>query len=386
MKHAAEVVFRYERGEVVRVIGVMWMVVFGLLSVGGQLIPAAEKLKTEYVVLVTIDGLRNEELFGGADPKLVNNPKRSGVESQVRLKKRYWRETAQARREALLPFFWGTLAKQGVVLGNRELKSFVDVSNPHHFSYPGYAEILTGQPQEAIKSNKAVHSPHETVLEYVRRKLKLPVEKVAAVCSWSVFNQITSKVDGSIFCNAGFEAIPAKYLTPGMRSANEAQFKLTTPWDTVRHDWVTLSIANEYLKSQQPKLFYVALAETDDWGHERRYDRVLQAANYFDESLRTLWTTLQASSRYRGKTSLVILTDHGRGHTVDNWISHTSKIKGSAEIWIAVIGPDTPNRGEGKSAGSYTQSQVAATILRLYGLDHRDFNSNCAESIGAAFK
>ena len=78
-----------------------------------------------------------------------------------------------------------------------------------------------------------------------------------------------------------------------MRSANEAQFKLTTPWDTVRHDWVTLSIANEYLKSQQPKLFYVALAETDDWGHERRYDRVLQAANYFDESLRTLWTTLQ---------------------------------------------------------------------------------------------
>ncbi len=347
---------------------------------------AEGKLKTEYVVLVTIDGLRNEELFGGADPKLVNNSKRSGAENPSKLKKKYWRETVDARREALLPFFWGTLAKQGVVLGNRDLGSLVEVSNPHHFSYPGYAEILTGQPQASITSNKAVRSPRETVLEYVGRKLELPVEKVAAVCSWSVFNAITAKTAGSIFCNAGFEAVPPKYLAPGMVEANDAQFRLTTPWDTVRHDWVTLTIANEYLKSQQPKLFYVALAETDDWGHERRYDRVLQAASYFDESLRILWGTLQASPRYRGKTSLVILTDHGRGHTVDNWTSHSSKVPGSAEIWIAVIGPDTPNRGEEGSKGSFSQSQVAATILRLYGLDHRDFNPDCARPIGAAFK
>ena len=365
---------------------VMWQVVFGLLLACGRFALADEKIETEFVVLVTIDGLRNEELFGGADPKLVNNSRRSGVENQSKLQQKYWRESAKARREALLPFFWGTLAKQGVVLGNRELKSFVDVSNPHHFSYPGYAEILTGQPQLSITSNKAVRSPHETVLEYVRRKLKLPSDKVAAFCSWSVFNEITSGVDGAIFCNAGFEAVPAKYLTPGMRSANGAQFKLTTPWDTVRHDWVTMTLANEYLKSRQPKFFYLALAETDDWGHERRYDRVLQAAHYFDESLRILWTTLQANSRYRGKTSLVILTAHGRGHTVDNWISHTSKIEGSAEIWIAVIGPDTPNRGEEKSMGSYSQSQVAATILRFYGLDHRDFNPNCAGPISAAFR
>ena len=71
---------------------------------------------------------------------------------------------------------------------------------------------------------------------------------------------------------------------------------------------------------------------------------------------------------------------------MDNWISHTSKIEGSAEIWIAVIGPDTPNRGEEKSMGSYSQSQVAATILRFYGLDHRDFNPNCAGPISAAFR
>ena len=52
------------------------------LMPGGRLALADEKLKTEYVVLVTIDGLRNEELFGGADPKLLNNSKRSGAENQ----------------------------------------------------------------------------------------------------------------------------------------------------------------------------------------------------------------------------------------------------------------------------------------------------------------
>ena len=44
-----------------------------------QPLQAEGELKTEYVVLVTIDGLRNEELFGGADPKLLNNSKRSGA-------------------------------------------------------------------------------------------------------------------------------------------------------------------------------------------------------------------------------------------------------------------------------------------------------------------
>ena len=80
--------------------------IFLLLLLASQLALGDEKLKTEYVVLVTIDGLRNEELFGGADPELVNNPKRSGAENQSKLKQKYWRKTAGARREALLPFFW----------------------------------------------------------------------------------------------------------------------------------------------------------------------------------------------------------------------------------------------------------------------------------------
>ncbi|HBO50828.1 MAG TPA: hypothetical protein DD471_02505, partial [Planctomycetes bacterium] len=67
--------------------------VIALAAFEDRLAWAEQKLKTEYVVLITIDGLRNEELFGGADSKLVNNSKRSGAESPSKLKKKYWRET-----------------------------------------------------------------------------------------------------------------------------------------------------------------------------------------------------------------------------------------------------------------------------------------------------
>ncbi len=343
-------------------------------------------LKTEFIILITCDGLRHQELFGGADPLLIGNKEKSGTEDPDKLRKRFWRETPIARREALLPFFWGTLAGQGVVLGNPKSNSSVKVTNKEFFSYPGYAEILTGQAIPEIKSNDPIRSPRVTVLEYVRTKLGLKRTQVAAFCSWANFNGITSKAENAIVCNAGFEAIEPELLTPGMRSVNELQFKVATPWDTVRHDWVTVTLANEYLKKYTPKLTYVALGETDDWAHERRYDRVLEAIHQFDESLRILWQTIQSHDVLRGRTTLVIASDHGRGSTVENWVSHNTKTEGSDDIWIAVIGPDTPNRGEAKSTKPYFQNQIAATILRLYGLDHKDFNPNCGEPIDAAFE
>ena len=75
-------------------------------------------LKTEFVILITCDGLRHQELFGGADPLLIGDKENSGTEDPDKLRKRFWRDTPAARREALLPFFWSTLARQGVVLGN----------------------------------------------------------------------------------------------------------------------------------------------------------------------------------------------------------------------------------------------------------------------------
>jgi hypothetical protein len=44
--------------------------------------------------------------------------------------------------------------------------------------------------------------------------------------------------------------------------------------------------------------------------------------------------------------------------------------KGSENIWIAVMGPDTPARGEREESGTVTQAQIAATVAALLGKDY----------------
>ena len=53
------------------------------------------------LVIITFDGLRWQELYGGADEALINDTRFVGNVNA--LKEKYWRETAEERREALMP-------------------------------------------------------------------------------------------------------------------------------------------------------------------------------------------------------------------------------------------------------------------------------------------
>jgi hypothetical protein len=79
---------------------------------------------------------------------------------------------------------------------------------------------------------------------------------------------------------------------------------------------------------------------------------------------------MQAMPEYRGSTTFIITTDHGRGSKGKEWRDHGEKIDGAEDIWIAVIGPDTPALGERMNTGRVTQSQIAATIAALLGEDY----------------
>src|SRR6476620_10907519 len=96
---------------------------------------------TENLVIVTLDGFRWQELFGGADSALINNP--SYTTDTAETKHEFWTSDALQRRKKLLPFFWSTIAEQGQVYGNHSLGNYVNVKNPYWFSYPGYNEIFT---------------------------------------------------------------------------------------------------------------------------------------------------------------------------------------------------------------------------------------------------
>src|SRR5262245_21613940 len=80
--------------------------------------PAAPRA-TQNIVLVTLDGVRTQEFFSGMDETIAASEEDSGIDEIEVVRKRYWRETPEARREALMPKLWTELAPQGVVLGNK---------------------------------------------------------------------------------------------------------------------------------------------------------------------------------------------------------------------------------------------------------------------------
>ena len=122
--------------------------------------------KTENLILITLDGARTQEVFGGLDVEILKAVTKEGLIEDTPLYQRYWAATPEGRREKLMPFFWGTLMKQhGSIAGNRKLGSTVEVTNHHRFSYPGYSEILSGQAHdEIVNSNDKKRNTFLTVL------------------------------------------------------------------------------------------------------------------------------------------------------------------------------------------------------------------------------
>jgi hypothetical protein len=324
------------------------------------------------VVLVTLDGARIEEIFGGLDRVVLQSTLKDGQRIDDHpTYRRVWAATPEARRRKLMPFFWGTLMQaHGSVAGNRTLGSRVALTNRHWFSYPGYSEILTGEAHDdVIKSNDPIRNPYETVLEGVRRAHGLPVDAVATFASWGVFNQIVEHTEGATTTDAGPDEATPK--DPRDRELAALQAETLPPWDNVRADIFTFRLAMSHFARARPRLVYLALDETDDWAHDGRYDRLLDAFARTDRYLEQLWTWLQSQPDYRDRTHLLITTDHGRGHTAADWRDHGAKIVGADQTWMAFASPHMKARGEWRDHAPLTTSQIAATVARWLGVDWR---------------
>jgi hypothetical protein len=346
----------------------------------------AEPIQTEHVVLVTIDGVRIQELFGGADPVLLDAGREfSGIQKIGDVRTRFMRPTPDERRRALMPFFWGGLVREGIVVGNPALRSRLRLTNSFRVSYPGYAEMLTGADQPKVASNLPFRMPRPTVLEFLKDRMGWSYSDVAVFGSWETFNLIAHHHPDAFFTNAGYARVPAEWATPGMEPLNTLQMQMLTPWDNVRFDRVTFGLAMEFLRAHRPRLLYLALGEPDDWGHNRRYDRVLQSIAEADNMLRELWETLESMDDYRGRTTLIVTTDHGRGVTPGDWTDHDRDTPGSEDAWIAVFGPDTPKLGELSGTPDATLDQVASTLARFFGQDYRAHYPPAAPPLAEAF-
>jgi hypothetical protein len=332
----------------------------------------------ENVIVVTLDGFRWQELFEGADESFMD-AKQGGVRDIPRLKKKYLRDSPEARREALMPYFWGTVAKQGQVFGNPGKRAAARVTNGLNFSYPGYSEMFCGLVDAKIISNAKKENANLSVLEFLNGRPRFG-GKVEAACTWDVFPSIFRTKTSGLHVQAGWEPIRAVQLSERERTLNELLDTLPRYWPDNAFDAFTMEAARSAIARRKPRVLYIGLGETDEWGHGRRYDLYLDAANKADRFLADLWARMQKDQHYKGKTALLITTDHGRGNTRADWTDHGKAILGAEYIWVAVMGPDTPALGE-REGVEVTQSQVAATVAALVGEDFLSASSKAAKPL-----
>ena len=324
--------------------------------------------KTKNVIFVMTDGLRWQEVFRGADAALMTKDD-GKVEDAAPLPKAYWRESADERRAALMPFLWTVVAKQGQLYGNRDAGSDAFVTNGKNFSYPGYSETLCGFPDSRIDSNDPVLNPNVSVLEWLNRKSDFQ-GRVAAFGAWDLFPAILNVPRSGLFVNAGYDPLALNPSSDRVNLLNALKSESPRFWPDEPFDFLTFHSALEYLKAKKPRVLYVSLGETDEWAHDRRYSDYLDAAHRADSYLRILWETLQSMPEYRDSTTLIFSPDHGRGPNAKTWVDHGEEIPESKYIWMVFLGPDTPSLGERTKVQPVTQNEIAATLAALLGEDY----------------
>ncbi len=339
------------------------------------------------IFLVTLDGLRWQEVFRGLDQSLAANG--DYAERSETIIALYGGPNAEDSAEALMPFLHNTVFREGTMVGNRDRNSCARVSNSWYFSYPGYNEILTGVVDESIDSNAKIPNANKTFLELLNDTEDYR-DRVAAFGSWDVFPYIFNVQRSGLHLNAAQNADPAENAFEVF--LNRLQDDIPSPWGNVRLDAFTHHYALSHIRNHHPRIVYIGYGETDDFAHDGQYDQYVMAANRNDRFIEELWELIEGDDFYKGNTVLFVTVDHGRGEEPEEtWRHHASKqsvsrsmqslaryeegIVGSDAVWMAAIGPGVPVSGlVGTGDGCLTSNRIAATLLKLLGEDYRVFD------------
>ena len=315
------------------------------------------------LILVTMDGTRWQEVFRGPDPVLVADKRFTHPDMKDAIEKS-WKGGAD-----LMPFLHSLPARGGVLTGNRDAGECMAVTNAMWFSYPGYNEIFTGRADPAITSNDKNPNQNTTFFEWLNRKPGF-AGKVRGYGNWDVFPFIINDKRSGVPVNAELGgAYPTE--TSVMRRAFDA------------------------LREKGPRVLYIGLGDTDEFAHMGHYEHYLEAINRDDDFIAELWRMVEADPAWRGKTTLIVTTDHGRGSAPKGsggpaWTEHGSAesvrldpagftipdpagFPGSDQIWLAAIGPGVHAAAPGSTC--LGQNQIAASALTALGEDWRAFDA-----------
>ena len=298
------------------------LLVFATTSVG-----ARELHQTRNVIVVTIDGVRWQDVFDGGE---------------------------------LTPNLHRRLADRGVVIGAPGY-GVMEASGPNYVSLPGYTEIFTGR-ASSCTSNFCDHTTQATLLDELRAQIG--DEPIAVISSWRNIERAAALDDRSITISAGRNGGATRdrvrVSAPASQLLDEASASSAYPgWFDYRPDRYTGALALQVLVAERPRFMFIGLGDTDEYAHRnnhRGYVTALQAADRF---VGELMDTLATLDDYGAETTVIVTTDHGRAAS---FTGHGGDAPESRRVWMFVAGGGVPALGFADTDRVVKLADIAPTI------------------------
>lgn len=310
----------------------------------------ARSVNDNRIVLVTIDGVRAEDVFEGADPTL-----RPGANVEH-----------LRRPEAVMPRTTKLIARGGVALGaERAGCGAVRTASGANVSLPGYLEIFTGR-KTRCRDNQCARTLLPTVLDEVA---DIGASLVASIGSWDVLDRAVTRGSSNVLVAEGRQAWPGpRPLVAGRMDELVAAGETADAYPGVgryRPDAFTGAIALEYLRTAAPKVLHVGFGDADEWGHRNDYPAYLGAIGKADAFIGEVADTLEAMGEAGARTTVIVTTDHGRNRDFQH---HGALSATSGRTFVLAFGGRVPARGVVCPAHDVTLADVAPTMRVILGL------------------
>jgi hypothetical protein len=293
-------------------------------------VPADSSLATPtVVVIVTLDGVRRQEIFEGA-----------------RLPNLTALRAASATMGCGSPFL---------------------ASGPDYVSLPGYMEMLTGLRRHGCYSNDCSPPKHDTLADdFARRASKLG--DVAVFASWPPLGSRVTR-SSKVLVSAGRDGTNHPELLTYDAEARAAfeRGERASPspgYENYRPDRYTAAIATRYLRTRAPRFLFLSLGDTDEHAHRDDYAGHLEALRFADGIIGEIDETLHALRKRGIRTLLIVTTDHGRART---FVEHGRKHPESASVWLMASGNDVRARGCIVTDGARYLADIAPTVRAVAG-------------------
>lgn len=289
--------------------------------------PPARESKAK-VVLITLDGVRWQEIFNGTDFFL------------------YKGKMVPARE--LLPNLYYHFVDGGMVIGKDS--KFI-ATGPAHISLPGYLEIMRGHPSTDCQENDCIPRLKEDTMADL-------FDKSAVFASWDTIRFTVGKNTNKFVVNCG-----RHFRSQGWKDAElEDDQKFPVAWgDPIyRPDDLTEKAAIEYLQYNSPDFIWISLGDTDEWAHYGDYNGYIEALKQADKFVGMVVQMVKTGEDGQDFT-FIVTADHGRGL---DWRHHGWDIE-SARDWLMLSGRGIPRKGFVRYSEKKSLSNILPTVKEL---------------------